>query len=68
MNTKKIEELFDNEFQKLPTNVQFLKIDERFNNDHLLISKSSNNTKNYYPLNFHKIISPVLKIENEFKK
>ncbi|HNY45107.1 MAG TPA: hypothetical protein PLG05_10015 [Bacteroidales bacterium] len=66
MESKSIKDLYDKDFDKLPTNVQFLKIEEKLKDDHLKIIKASNNTSDYYPQNFYKIISPIINLKNEF--
>ena len=41
MESKSIKDLYDKDFDKLPTNVQFLKIEEKLKDDHLKIIKAS---------------------------
>ena len=66
MENKSIENLYNEDFHKLPTNVQFLNIKEKIKDEHLKITKVSNNTRDYFPLNFYKIISPIINLKNEF--
>ncbi len=63
MENKSIKELYDEDFHKLPTNVQFLKINKKLKDEHLRVIKASNNTRSYLPSNFYKIISPIIHIK-----
>ena len=66
MNKKKLISLFDSEYQKLPPNVFFVKVNKKVNDENLFIPIARNNSLKYFPQDFYKIISPLILLNNEF--
>jgi hypothetical protein len=66
MTRRKLKSLFDSEYQKLPPNVHFLKVNKKLKDEFLYVSIAQNNSLKYYPQDFNKIISPLIQLRNEF--
>ena len=68
MTRRKLKSLFDSEYQKLPPNVHFLKVNKKLKDEFLYVSIAQNNSLKYYPQDFNKIISPLIQLRNEARE